>query len=467
MRSEAVREFAPAQEVDPIWAWKPYEPVTQRPWDLRQAGHLFRRAGFGAGWAQLQQALKDGPSQTIDRLLRPEADVAGFNRSYDQFEEAATDSGSGSVENLSEWWLRRMIDTPNPLLEKMTLFWHSFFGTTNAKVLSGMAMVRHVRLLREHALGTFPPLLEAVCQDPATLVSNGAAQNYKAKPNQSFPRAVLDCFTLGPGNYSASDLQETARTFTGWFVVRQQLRYNAYEHDEGRKRILGQEGNWKPQDALRILLQQPALPRLIARKLYRWLISETQEPAPELIAPLAEILGRDCDVGKLVGVILRSNLFFSPVAYRQKVKGPVDYALNIAKGLEGVIPTRPLGHALADLGQALGQPPTVHGWEGGRAWINPCTLIGRNNLAWAMLVDKEPYGNKLNPQAAARKHGQVSPSAAARFLLDVFLQGDVPADVQQASEKAAGEIGTSSDGQDQWLRRFCHLVVTLPEFQLE
>ena len=59
-----------APSVDTAWAWKPYEPDARHPWDLRKAGHLLRRAGFGATWKELQQALADGPQRTIDRLLQ-------------------------------------------------------------------------------------------------------------------------------------------------------------------------------------------------------------------------------------------------------------------------------------------------------------------------------------------------------------------------------------------------------------
>ena len=34
--------------VDPEWAWAGYEPDEQRPWNLARAGHLYRRAAFGA-----------------------------------------------------------------------------------------------------------------------------------------------------------------------------------------------------------------------------------------------------------------------------------------------------------------------------------------------------------------------------------------------------------------------------------
>ena len=56
---------------DPGWAWSAYKPSASRPWNLAQAGHLYRRAAFGADWGQLQQAVADGPDRAIDKLLRP------------------------------------------------------------------------------------------------------------------------------------------------------------------------------------------------------------------------------------------------------------------------------------------------------------------------------------------------------------------------------------------------------------
>ncbi|MFH1265047.1 MAG: DUF1800 family protein, partial [Planctomycetota bacterium] len=100
------------KSIDPQWAWAAYQPDDQRPWNLRLAGHLFRRAAFGADWNTLQQALTDGPQRTVDRLLKPEADVEGFNQTYEEYEAAA--AGSGSADGLRAWWLRRMINTPHP-----------------------------------------------------------------------------------------------------------------------------------------------------------------------------------------------------------------------------------------------------------------------------------------------------------------------------------------------------------------
>lgn len=444
---------------DPAWAWKKYEPDERRPWNLRLAGHLYRRAAFGATWSQLQQAVADGPQRTVDLLLQPEADMVAFNETYDEYDKAA----ANSAEGLRSWWLRRMIETPQPLLEKMTLFWHGHFAASNARVKSGQLMADHMRMLRTHALGKYRPLLEGASRDPAMFLGTDSVANRKSVPNENFARQLMERLTLGPGHFDEEDVHEAARAFTGWFVMRNQLRFVEREHDEGTKKILGQAGKWKVQDVVQIVLDQPAVSKLLVRKLYRWLISETDEPDDALLAPVVKSFDRDYDVGSVVETMLRSNLFFSDAAYRRRIKNPVEFALGIAKGLEGTISTAKLGQHMAELGQNLFHPPTVQGWEGGRHWLNSATLVGRNNLAIALLAVEGPYGNKLDPAAVAKKHNISAPKSAAEFVVDLFLQGDVASNVREALLK---DVPAKGGDASKWLRQFTHSVVTLPEFQL-
>src|SRR3990172_9815151 len=384
---------------DPGWAWAVYSPSESAPWNLARAAHLYRRAGFGASWVELQQALSDGPQRTIDRLLKPEIDPARFNLEHDQFEFSA------SVDGLRAWWLRRMIQTPHPLLEKMTLFWHSHFAADAANVKDARLMQQNVRLLRSQALGSLRTMLEGIWRDPAILLSVGAQASRKTRPNENLAQTLLEVFTVGPGQFTQKDVHEAARAFTGWFVLRSRLRYIEREYDDGDKQILGQKGPFKGDDVVRILLEQPATAQTLVRKLYRFLLNESEESDADLLAPLAESFARDYDISKLVASILRSNLFFSQESYRRRIKSPVDFALGIIKGLEETVSTTHLAGDLANLGQNLYHPPTVHGWPGGRHWINTFTMTARSNLALALLQGSGPYGEKLNPWPIAQKHG--------------------------------------------------------------
>ena len=443
---------------DPDWAWAAYEPDAERPWNLGRAGHMFRRAAFGGGWGQLQQALSDGPQRTIDKLLKSPTDVEAFNTTYDEYEASVN-----SINDLRAWWLRRMIQTPHPLLEKMTLFWHSHFATSGKEVKNARLMRQHVRLLRSQALGSFKALLEGISRDPAVFIWLGADANRKALPNENLVRPLVEHFTIGPVHCTDKDIHEVARAFTGWFVLRGKLRYIAREHDEGVKQIFGERGNFTSDDVVRILLEQPATPQRMVRKLYRWLISETEEPSTDLLAPLSESFAKDYNVLRLTETILRSNLFFSSATYRQRIKSPVEFALNIIKGMEGVVSTTHLAQDLAKLGQNLYHPPTVKGWMGGQYWINSASIVGRCNLAIALLRGSGPYEKKLNPRTVAKKYGFSTPESAARFLLELFLQDDLASDVR---EKLFEAVRTKGDRFDTSLRRFAHAVVTLPEFNL-
>jgi uncharacterized protein (DUF1800 family) len=343
----------------------------------------------------------------------------------------------------------------------MTLFWHSHFGVSHARTNNTHLMCQHVQRLRQQALGSFDAMLEAVSNDPAVFLGLDAKANHRARPNEFFAQVFLEQFTLGSGHFSVDDVRETARAFTGWFVLRNELRYVDREHDTGVKRILGREGQFASRDVVRILLQHPATPQLLVRKLYRCLISETSPPPAPLISPLADQFAKNFNIGKLVETMLRSNLFFSPAAYRQKIKNPLEFALGIVKGLQGSAGTVQLGADLAALGQDLYQPPTVKGWAGGRYWINRFTLLGRAKLAEAFLAGSGPYGSKFDPLELARKHGQSTFEAATRFVLDLFLQGDLGEDTRQALVKATSESQLSAR-----LRHFTGLVMSLPEFHL-
>ncbi|MHC4242004.1 MAG: DUF1800 domain-containing protein [Planctomycetota bacterium] len=448
---------------DPGWAWAVYQPNAQQPWNLTQAGHLFRRAAFGASWEQLQHALSDGPQRTIDKLLKPQADTTTFNNTYDEYDNSV----AGSIKSLRAWWLRRIIQTPYPLLEKMTLFWHSHFATNSDKVKNPKLMLQHIRFLRSHALNSFGDMLQAISQDPAVLIYLGADANRKASPNDNFARPLMETFTMGPGNYKEKDVREAARSFTGWFVLRSQLRYISREHDANTKEILGERGNLTGDDVVRIVLKQPATSRMLVRKLYRLLICETDQPKAAMISPLAETFAKDYDIMKVTETMLRSNLFFSQAAYRRRIKSPIEFALGIVKAIEGIISTTQLAQDLAGLGQSLYNPPTANGWAGGRNWIDSATLTGRSNLALALLQGSEPYGDKLNPRALANKHGYTTLKSAAKLLLDLFLQSDLAPNVNESILKTLqSPSGNGSDDEETMLRRFAHTVVTLPEFQL-
>ena len=449
--------MAAKRGVDPDHAWAPYQPSARCPWTLARAAHLYRRAGFGPTWGELQQALKAGPRRTVDRLLKPQADVASFNRTHDHYEKAATSPGA-----LRAWWLRRMIHSPHPLLEKLTLFWHDFFAVSAARVPDASLLRRHVQLLRAGALGHFPTLMAKMARDPAMLLSLGAEANRRARPNAHFARQMLHRYTVGAGSCSDKDVREAARAMTGWFVLRERVRYFQREHDGGEKTILGKTGTFDDQDVVRIAAGHPATARNVVRRLYRWFLSEADEPDDAMLAPLTRSFAKDFDVRRLLATILGSNLFFSAGTLRRRIKRPVEFSVGILRGFETTVATTRLAADLAALGESLYDPPTMSGWEGGRHWVNHATLIARSNLAASLLAPSGPYDGRLDPAAVARRYGHADAKDAGRFLVNLLLTPDPDDGIFERLWKGAPPGGPLPDR----LRTFARRVVTQPEFQL-
>src|SRR6476660_681911 len=142
--------------IDPRWAWEPYQPNAKAPWDLKRAGHLCRRAAFGATSAELEAPLKKGPHKAIDDLLAGGPGQDAFDQQTEALAESIVRANNGL--QLRDWWLYRMLYTPHPLREKLTLFWHNHFATSNAKVLNAQYMLEQYRLLYTHAQGSFAKL---------------------------------------------------------------------------------------------------------------------------------------------------------------------------------------------------------------------------------------------------------------------------------------------------------------------
>jgi uncharacterized protein (DUF1800 family) len=242
------------------------------------------------------------------------------------------------------------------------------------------------------------------------------------------------------------------------------FRFDTSLYDDGTKTFLKKTGKWKPADIVRITLEQPACAEFLCRKLYRFLVSEAQEPSDELLQPLAqELRDHKYHLGHLVGVVLRSRHFYSADVIRQRIKSPVEYSLGLLRLLEvprGDVRLLALAVACDRQGQELFYPPNVKGWDGGKTWVNSTTVLERGNWANHVVWGNANLGMKAyDPCAWAKTQGVKSEQAAAA-LLALVLQGDVGTKAKELILQAG------KDGKADSLRKALQRVLNCAEFQL-
>ncbi|MGI8475792.1 MAG: DUF1800 domain-containing protein [Thermomicrobiales bacterium] len=426
--------------------------------ERRRISHLLRRAGFGATPDELDRYVKLGFDATLDVLLHPEKVTerdldGGF---------AALGLDATSPGGIQSRWLHRMVNTNRPLSEKIALFWHGHFATSIEKVKSTTIMWQQYELLRDHGLGTFHDLALGVAQDPAMLIWLDNAKSKAQAPNENFGREFLELFTLGVGNYTEADVKASSRAFTGWSLqfaqgvqggdsgsqpdlatasaadqaatakkrksgkvdktvgadpsqqavidAKQQAKADrrvrgadfllrAKWHDDGAKTFLGETGPLDGDDIVRIVSGSPACAQFITRKLFSFFVWD--KPDDKTLAPfVAAFTASGGDIRQTLSVIFQSPEFSSDLAYRAKVRGPVEYVVATCRQL-GMTELKPgLAQGLQGMGQTLFAPPNVGGWPSGLGWIGPSALLNRYNLVLGLLGGST---------AAKRKKGAASP----------------------------------------------------------
>jgi len=462
----------PAGTLDPATALRPYAG----PLDTRRAAHFLRRTGFGGTPAEIARYAAFTPAAATNAaldfsLVTPPA-APRLDSMYERGmapKERAQARRQNAIA-LTSWWYDRMLATPAPLQEKMTLFWHGHFTSALQKQASGNDMLVQNELFRRYALGNVRDLTHAISSDPAMLKYLDNANSSKAHPNENFARELMELFTLGIGNYTETDVRESARAFTGWTLTRPHttgsFMIDPAQHDMGSKTFLGRTGNLDGRDIVDTIFAQRACSRLFAAKLIDYFVYN--DPEPELIDAVAQqLVANRFEVRPVLAMLFTSNVFYSERAYRALVKSPVEYIVG-GQRLFGIGEMDRGGFdALRRMGQIVFYPPNVKGWDGGSAWLSSNTLLARENFASAL--SSNPKMMQVEWMATAMRS---EPASLAKHLVDTILQGDAsPRSVARVLAYLNGSgVETmsmlSGENIDERVRGAAYLTMAMPAFQL-
>lgn len=400
-----------------------------------EARHLLVRTGFGFTMPRLREFSFLTREQAVSRLLaenraeprrtlpawvdEPVTSFRAFRAASPEERRRMQESEIRHGLELRAWWVGEMLDSPSQLNERMTLFWHGHFTSSQQKVRMVQLMVRQNQLLRRHAMGNFAELLHAVSKDPAMLVYLDSASNRRGRPNENFAREVMELFTLGEGRYREADVREAARAFTGWSIDPDTGEYlwRAMAHDAGEKTVLGRTGNFDGDAVLDILLAQPRTAEHIVEKLWREFISQRPEQA-EVARIATAFRASRYDIRGALRALLMSGAFWAPDNRGNMMKSPADLVVGTMRKFE--IPVGdplPLALLMAGLGQNLFSPPNVKGWPGGTQWVNSSTLLARKQFVERLFREEDaPQERRVaNDFGAAKGIARLSPAERDRL----------------------------------------------------
>ena len=483
-------------------------PLPVESFGEAEARHLLLRAGFGGTPAQIRALADMGLNAAVDALVdfqsHGQTDLGGADIDPDVIqrnslaqikarqaarqsptpEKAAAALRAEQLERLREdrrqlqqmveWWLTQMISSPRPMEENLTLLWHGHFASNYRSIRDAYLLLRQQELFRTHANGSFRDLAHGIVRDPAMILFLNNNANRARKPNENLARELMELFTLGEGNYAEADIKEGARALTGYGVNDNDFEFYRRIHDAGEKTILGQTGSFDGDGFVDILLARDDCPKFIAWKLYRHFVADVDDQrSPQSDAVIAELAAdlrtHDFELKPVLKTLLKSTHYYDPAVRGCMIKSPAQLVVGTIRALH--TPTRnlrTLANTMNLMGQSLFSPPTVAGWDVGRAWINTSTMFTRQNLTTFLITGVQPgqpdariTGN-YDPTFLVEHLDNRSPTAVADAMMD-HLIGPGAGEVRRTQARDfAQQAGVDQRG----LTELLLVITSMPEYQL-
>jgi uncharacterized protein (DUF1800 family) len=389
--------------------------MAAKPMTTADVSRLLGRVAFGATAADLDQWTGKAYADLVDQLLQPAVLPAPAPLPDDAIRVALQQNAYQDFTLARRWWLERMRTTPFPLVERMTLLWHSHFATGVRYPPTIGQLVRQNQTLRANALGSLRTMVEQLTIDPAMLYWLNGVENAVPQPNENYAREFFELFTLGkhPQVYSERDIREAARAFTGWIVDGNDLAtFVAGRHDTKTKKVLGRNvanlGDTEYKTLVDVALAQPVAARFFA---WRMVANLAYVPnTPNLLKSKDALLNKvaaslrasDFNVATALRTLLLADEFRYAPPTRQLVRQPVEAVVHAAKALGVAFDDGSFVWLLERMGQSLFNPVNVGGWPVGRDWVTPVTAVARydTGLTFSSFASKAP-NNVVAPLPAA------------------------------------------------------------------
>jgi uncharacterized protein (DUF1800 family) len=290
------------------------------------------------------------------------------------------------LKNLNVRWIRKMIKSTTPALEKINLFWHHHFA---CEINNPVFARSFSNTIRTHSLGNFRDLLLGIAQSAAMIAYLNLRQNKKQSPNEDFARELCELFCLGiDQEYSEKDIKEIARAFTGWghdqkgdFLFRKRL------HDFGPKIIFGKKGDHNGEDVIDLILEKRTCAVFIAQNVFEYFVNPVTNT--DHINELADVLyNAGYELKPMFEHLVESDWFYAEQNIMCKIKSPLELIIGLSRPFQ-LDTNQDEAWIIYQkvMNQILYRPPNVAGWKVDREWINSNSMALRLRLPSIILSD--------------------------------------------------------------------------------
>ena len=365
----------------------------------RDIEHLLRRTEFVARPARVAALVaKPTLADAVADILAVPADpgTVTFTPGLSEWDMSS---------EYARYWVDRMVYSPKPMQERMSLFWHGHFVSSMRKVNMAEAMRQQIDLYRREGLTNLRTLAKKMSLTVAMLKYLDNNVNRNTSPNQNFARELMELFMLGVGNYTEADVEAASRAWTGhsYDSTTKAYLWRSTWHDGARKSFLGATINrgsdWTLHgpETIDVMLGNGIVPsaatnvtnrgrrtrEIVAEHISRKLWSEfagTTPPAAVITAMRSTAISSNFSLKPWITTMLTRPEFYADDVRKGLVRSPVA-AVVAALATTELRGTDISLSTLESAGQRPLAPPNVSGWRTNRAWLNAAAMTARASVA--------------------------------------------------------------------------------------
>lgn len=403
---------------------------------------------------------------------------------------------NNSVGSLRQWMLHNYSASPDQLRQRVAYALSQIIVTSGNKLVYANEMLLWLRLLSQHAFGSYRELLRDVSMSASMGkfldLANSNKPGAMGGANENYPRELMQLFTIGlwelnqDGSpvtgtggtarpaYGQADVQQVALALTGWTYATAPgatARANNWEyfgapmetrpanHATGPKNFLtcslaaGQSVQQDLDAVIDCLMAHPNIAPFIATRLIRSLV--TSNPSPAYVARVADVFagrhgGAVGDLKATVRAILldQEARQSTATATQGRLKEPILQASGLLRALNGQFASaNQITYLFEHMGQAILTPPSVFSWFSPLYRVPGSTLFGPEFQIYspteATLRGNFLYSLLTNPGGDA--HFDLSPflpygndmARLVEAVNQVLLYGRMPTAMKQTLIAAA------------------------------
>lgn len=416
--------------------------------DQVRAAHLYRRLGFSASVATINQATVQNTGSLIDGLIDQAIAMAPIpaptwanwtNANYPEDDDARNQIRNQQKSEFQLAYANSLLN--NNLRDRLSFFWSNHFVTELEVYNCNAFLYEYIDCLQKNSIGNFKTFVSEIGLTNAMLYYLDGVFNNGKNPNENYARELYELFTLGEGNgYTETDVIETARALSG-YVERGEIgctpvTFDATKHDAGSKTIFGQTANFGYEQVVDNLFTQKSgeIAEFICRKLYEFFVHpdsrDEANNAQSIIDGMATtFVSSTFEIAPVLRQLFKSQHFFDDEAIGVIIKSPVDFYFNTLKETNFAYTDTNVAEMVnysALLSQEIFEPFDVAGWQRNRSWINTNFIIGRWLTIESILENFYSADNEQFRTLALDISGNVgltstNPDTVARLIIDFLL----------------------------------------------